>query len=48
MANSTGNHRRTEKDRKARVMDHQTQVATLLLLGMGFWSIMLWWTFRNL
>jgi len=57
MEDSSRNHRRTEKIREARVMDDMyalnvdwttpVMVTVLVMVGLGFWSCLLWWSFRN-
>ena len=57
MEDSSRNHRRTEKIRETRVMDDMyaltvdwatpAMVTLLVMVGLGFWSCLLWWSFRN-
>ena len=54
---SSGNHRRTKKNGEARVMDDMyslsidwttpVMVTFLVMTGLGFWSYLCWWSFRN-
>ena len=44
---STSSHRRTEKTRKARVIN-PVYITIAVMMGLGIWSAMLWWTFRNM